>query len=286
MSETKLYICGTPIGNLEDISLRALKILKKVDYIAAEDTRRTQNLLNHYEIDAELISYHEHNEEEKSTKIIQMLKSGQEIALVSDAGMPGISDPGYKLTSLADEEGIRVVPIPGPTAMTAALVASGLPTDKFVFEGFLPRKEKQRQERLKELSAETRTLVFYESPYRLKDSLQNMLDILGDRKIAVWREITKKFEEKISGQVSEVLGHFEDEDPKGEITIVLDGLDADQLHYKEAAWKDLTILEHLQLMMDKGVTKKEAVKLVAKERGLPKREVYEEAIVIDAQVKK
>lgn len=286
MSETKLYICGTPIGNLEDISLRTLKILKKVDYIAAEDTRRTQNLLNHYEINTELISYHEHNEEEKSAEIIGMLKSGQEIALVSDAGMPGISDPGYKLTSLADKEDIRVVPVPGPTAMTAALVASGLPTDKFIFEGFLPRKEKQRQERLKELSAETRTLVFYESPYRLKDSLQNMLDILGDRKIAVWREITKKFEEKISGQVSEVLSHFEDEDPKGEITIVLDGLDADQLHCKEAAWKDLTILEHLQLMMDKGVTKKEAVKLVAKERGLPKREVYEEAIVIDAQVKK
>ncbi|MBM7623936.1 16S rRNA (cytidine(1402)-2'-O)-methyltransferase [Sporohalobacter salinus] len=286
MSETKLYICGTPIGNLEDISLRALKVLEKVDYIAAEDTRRTKNLLNHYEIDAELISYHEHNEEEKSAEIIKMLKAGQEIALVSDAGMPGISDPGYKLTSLADKEDIKVVPIPGPTAMTAALVASGLPTDKFVFEGFLPRKEKQRQERLKELSSETRTLVFYESPYRLKDSLESILNILGDRKIAVWREITKKFEEKVSGQVSEVLNHFEEEDPKGEITIVLRGIDSAQLHCKEAAWKELTILEHIKLMMDKGITKKEAVKLVAEERGLPKREVYEEAIVIDAQVEK
>lgn len=283
MGESNLYICGTPIGNLEDISLRTLRILKEVDYIAAEDTRRTQNLLNHYEVNTSLISYHEHNEEERGRQIIEKLKSGQEIALVSDAGMPGISDPGYKLVSLADEEGIRVVPVPGPTAMTAALVASGLPTDKFVFEGFLPRKDKQRKNRLKELSAETRTLVFYESPYRLKDSLECILDILGDRKIAVWREITKKFEEKISGKVSEVLSHFKAEDPRGEITIILDGLDLDEIHQKEAAWKDLSILEHVKLLMDKGVTKKKAIKLVAKERGLPKREVYEVAIEIEVK---
>lgn len=283
MGKGKLYICGTPIGNLEDISLRTLKILKEVDYIAAEDTRRTQNLLNHYDVETSLISYHEHNEKERSPQIINKLKSGKEIALVSDAGMPGISDPGYKLVSLADEEGIRVVPVPGPTAMTAALVASGLPTDKFVFDGFLPRKDKQRKDRLKELSAETRTIVFYESPYRLKDSLECILDILGNRKIAVWREITKKFEEKVSGKVSEVLAHFEKEDPKGEIMIVLDGLDLDKVHKKDAAWKDLSILEHLRLLIDKGVTKKKAIKLVAEERGLPKRDVYEEAIEIDAK---
>ncbi|KXS45835.1 MULTISPECIES: 16S rRNA (cytidine(1402)-2'-O)-methyltransferase [unclassified Candidatus Frackibacter] len=283
MSRGNLYICGTPIGNLEDISLRTLRILKEVDYIAAEDTRRTQNLLNHYEIDTPLVSYHEHNEEEMSEKIIERLKSGEEIALVSDAGMPGISDPGYKLTSLADKEDIRVIPVPGPTAMTAALVASGLPTDKFVFEGFLPRKGKQRKDRLKELSAETRTIVFYESPYRLKDSLQNMLDILGDRKIAVWREITKKFEEKIAGKISEVLSHFETKNPKGEITIVLDGVNLKKFKQKDAAWKELSILEHVELLMDKGVTKKEAIKLVAKERDLPKSEVYEEAIAINVK---
>jgi 16S rRNA (cytidine1402-2'-O)-methyltransferase len=281
MKKGELYICGTPIGNLEDISLRALRILKEVDYIAAEDTRRTQNLLNHYEIATSLISYHEHNEAEKSVKIIDRLKSGQKIALVSDAGMPGISDPGYKLISLADEEEIKVIPVPGPTAMTAALVASGLPTDKFIFEGFLPRKDKQRKDRLKELSAEPRTIIFYDSPYRLKDSLEYMLDILGDRKIAVWREITKKFEEKVSGKISEVLNHFKENEVKGEITIILDGVNLAKIHKKDAAWKDLSILEHLKLLMDKGVSKKKAIKLVAGERGLPKREVYEEAIAIE-----
>ncbi|MGM0471055.1 MAG: 16S rRNA (cytidine(1402)-2'-O)-methyltransferase [Bacillota bacterium] len=284
MSEAKLYICGTPIGNLEDISLRALRILQEVDYIAAEDTRRTQNLLNHYDIDTSLISYHEHNEEERSKEIIDRLQSGEQIALVSDAGMPGISDPGYKLTSLADQEGIRVVPIPGPTAMTAALVASGLPTDKFIFEGFLPRKDKQRQERLKKLSAETRTIVFYESPYRLKESLEHILEVLGDREIAVWREITKKFEEKVSGTVSEVLEHFRNNQPQGEFTIILDGMDSEELNYKEEVWKDLSILEHVKLLMDKGVSKKRAIKLVAKERNLPKRDVYKEAIAVDARV--
>ncbi|SJZ75750.1 16S rRNA (cytidine(1402)-2'-O)-methyltransferase [Selenihalanaerobacter shriftii] len=285
MDKGNLYICGTPIGNLEDISLRTLRILKEVDYIAAEDTRRTQNLLNHYEVETSMVSYHEHNEEKRSLQIIERLKSGENIALVSDAGMPGISDPGYKLVSLVDKEGIRAIPVPGPTAMTAALVASGLPTDKFIFEGFLPRKSKQRKDRLKELSPETRTIVFYESPYRLKESLESILDILGERRIAVWREITKRFEEKVSGKVSEVLAHFEAEDPKGEFTIVLDGIDVDQIQQKDAAWKGLSILEHLELLMDKGVTKKEAIKLVAKERGLPKREVYEEAIQIEVNKK-
>ncbi|MCK8824495.1 16S rRNA (cytidine(1402)-2'-O)-methyltransferase [Fuchsiella alkaliacetigena] len=280
-----LYICGTPIGNLEDISLRALKILKQVDFIAAEDTRRTQNLLNHYEIDTSLISYHEHNEEKKGPQIIDRLKSGQDIALVSDAGMPGISDPGYKLTALADQAGIRVVPIPGPTAMTAALVASGLPTDKFVFEGFLPSKSKQREKRLRELGAEGRTIVFYESPYRLKECLSSILDVLGNRKIAVWREITKKFEEKIAGTVKEVLTRFEEESPRGEITIVLDGADLDKIQNKDAGWKHLSILEHLQLLMEKGVTKKKAIKIVAQERDLPKREVYEVGIQLDAKLK-
>ena len=285
MGAGNLYICGTPIGNLEDISLRALKTLKQVDFIAAEDTRRTQNLLNHYEIDTSLFSYHEHNEEKKGPEIIDRLESGQDIALVSDAGMPGISDPGYKLTALADQAGIRVIPIPGPTAMTAALVASGLPTDKFVFEGFLPSKSKQREKRLRELGAEGRTIVFYESPYRLTECLNSILDVLGNRKIAVWREITKKFEEKIAGTVKEVLTHFEEESPRGEITIVLDGADLDKIQNKDAGWKHLSILEHLQLLMEKGVTKKKAIKIVAQERDLPKSEVYEVGIQLDAKLK-
>ncbi|QTL96649.1 16S rRNA (cytidine(1402)-2'-O)-methyltransferase [Iocasia frigidifontis] len=275
----RLYICGTPIGNLEDISLRALKVLKKVHLIAAEDTRRTRNLLNYYQIKTSLKSYHEHNERERTGELISLLKEGKDIALVSDAGMPGISDPGKVIFKAAVEEGIELIPIPGPTAAISALVVSGLRMDRFVFEGFLPRSGKERKQRLAAIKGEERTVIIYESPYRLRDTLQELLDLLAERKVAVVREISKVHEEKVYGQVEEVLSFYADQEPKGEFVIVIEGRPAPE--FSKEGWEDMTVLEHLKLIMDQGVSKKKAIKEVALIRGLPKRKVYSEAVVID-----
>ncbi|MTI58923.1 MAG: 16S rRNA (cytidine(1402)-2'-O)-methyltransferase [Firmicutes bacterium] len=275
----RLYICGTPIGNLEDISLRALKVLKKVHLIAAEDTRRTGNLLNYYQIKTSLKSYHEHNERERTGELISLLKEGKDIALVSDAGMPGISDPGKVIFKAAVGEGIELIPIPGPTAAISALVVSGLQMDRFVFEGFLPRSGKEREQRLAEIKGEERTVIIYESPYRLKDTLQELLGLLAERKVAVVREISKVHEEKVYGQVEEVLSFYADKEPKGEFVIVIEGRLAPE--FSKEGWEDMTVLEHLKLIMDQGVSKKKAIKEVARIRGLPKRKVYSEAVVID-----
>ncbi|WP_018248314.1 16S rRNA (cytidine(1402)-2'-O)-methyltransferase [Orenia marismortui] len=277
MSDGKLYICGTPIGNLDDITLRALNILKEVDLIAAEDTRHTQKLLNHYQIDTKLTSYHEHNAEHKSKELLKKLKAGLNIALVSDAGMPGISDPGYRIISLLRSEGMRVVPIPGPTAMTSALVISGLATDRFAFEGFLPRKNSDRKSYLENLKNEERTLVFYEAPHRLIKALGDILAVLGDRRAVICRELTKKFEETIDGNISELIELFKNNKPRGEIVLVLEG---GKVKNEGEAWKDLSILEHLESLMEEGLTKKKAIKEVAKLRSLPKSEVYQIGIKI------
>jgi len=218
-----LYIVSTPIGNLSDITLRAIETLKQVDLIAAEDTRHTGILLKNYGITTPLTSYHDFNKQKKGPELIQKLLSGNSIALVSDAGTPGISDPGYLLINLAIENQIQVVPIPGPAAFISALVVSGLPTDKFVFEGFLPNKSQKRRRRLEELAQEKRSLIFYESPYRLLKFLEEVRQILGDRRICVARELTKKFEEIKRGTVTEVQQYFQQGKIKGELVIVVEG---------------------------------------------------------------
>ena len=218
-----LYLVATPIGNLEDITLRAIRTLKEADLIVCEDTRVTGNLLAHFEIKKPLESFFEHNELVKSQKIVGYIEDGQNVALVTDAGMPAISDPGYRLVREAIERGVKVVPIPGPSAAVTALAASGLPTDQFVFVGFLPQKQGKRQNFLRSLLEEERTIIAYESPHRLQFALQDILEVLGDRQICVARELTKIYEEFVRGSVSEVLERFKDKDVKGEITLVISG---------------------------------------------------------------
>jgi 16S rRNA (cytidine1402-2'-O)-methyltransferase len=224
MSIGTLYLCGTPIGNIEDITLRVLRILKEVDLIAAEDTRVTRKLLTHYQIKTKITTYHQHNKVRKGKYLIDLLQQGRNIALVSDAGMPGVSDPGHDLVCLAIKNKIPIVPIPGPTAILTALVISGLPTRHFTFEGFLPSTRKKRIKLLKKLKQEDKVMIFFESPHRILKTLQDILEILGDRQIAVMRELTKKFEEVIRGRVSEVIDRFNLTPPKGELTIVLSGI--------------------------------------------------------------
>ena len=218
-----LFVVSTPIGNLEDITLRALRVLKEVDLVAAEDTRKTGILLKHHQIKNKITSYHDYNKEKKTPFLIRELKSGKDLAVVSDAGTPGISDPCYYLVREAIKEEIRIVPIPGSSALLSALVVSGLPTDRFVFEGFLPQKKSKRVKRLKELSSEKRTLIFFESPHRLIRTIEDLKEMFGERRIVVARELTKKFEEIIRGKISDVENHFEIKGVKGEMVIVVEG---------------------------------------------------------------
>jgi len=273
-----LYICATPIGNLEDITLRALRILKEVNYIAAEDTRHTLKLLNHYGISKPLISYHEHNQRERGQKIIELLMQGHDVALVSDSGMPGISDPGIPLIDLARQNGIPVTVLPGATASIAALVLSGMDTSRFAFEGFLPREKKDREARLEELKREQRTVIIYEAPHRVLATLRDMLDKLGNRKVAVVREMTKVHEEVIILYIEQMLEHFNEHPPKGEMVLILEGCGHQDIP-DDKAW-NISIEEHIRQYMAQGFDKKEAVKQVAKVRGLPKSEVYKHSIDI------
>ncbi|MGO1369942.1 MAG: 16S rRNA (cytidine(1402)-2'-O)-methyltransferase [Senegalia sp. (in: firmicutes)] len=283
MSQTgKLYICPTPIGNLEDITIRTLNTLKSVDLIAAEDTRHTLRLLNHFEIKKPLTSYHEHNKREKGSILIEKLLNGENIALVSDAGMPGISDPGSDMVKLVIENGLDVDVLPGATASILALILSGFNTEKFVFEGFLPSKSNNRKERLEELKLEYRTMIFYESPHRIKLMLKDLSKVLGNRQIALARELTKRYQEVIRMNIEDVLEKFEKENPKGEFVIVVDGVDKEQIEdIEENLWEDLTIREHILEYMEKGYSKKESIKKVSKERNIKKNEVYKESIDIE-----
>lgn len=274
----KLYICPTPIGNLEDITLRVLNTLKEVDLIAAEDTRHTIKLLNHFQIKKPLTSYHEHNKREKGEVIIQKILNGESIALVSDAGMPGISDPGEDLIKLAIENNIEVTALPGATASILALVLSGLPTGKFVFEGFLPSKGKERREALLNIKLERRTIILYESPYRIKALLDLMLEVLGDRDIALCRELTKKYEEVFRGSVKEAIDKYNEEEPKGEFVVIIQGNSKEE-DIEEKEW-EISIKAHLNMYINEGMSKKDAVKKVAEERGIAKNEVYKESIEI------
>lgn len=269
-----LFVCATPIGNMKDITLRVLETLKEVDLIAAEDTRTTQKILNHYNIHTSCTSYHRHNEQGKSDFLIAELLEGKNVALVSDAGTPGISDPGHFVIKAAIEKGINVVCLPGPAACIAALVISGLEADRFVFEGFLPRNKKLRRERLESLKNETRTLIWYEAPHRLKETLDDLLLLLGNRKIALVRELTKKFEEVKRGSVSQIIQEVKDKEIKGELVLVVEGCKSPEPSSGSNAWKYLGVKEHVALLMEEGMTKKEAIKKVAEQRGLPRRDVY------------
>ncbi|NIN66636.1 MAG: 16S rRNA (cytidine(1402)-2'-O)-methyltransferase [Anaerolineae bacterium] len=261
-----LYIVGTPIGNLEDITIRALRILEQVGLIAAEDTRATGKLLTRYEIETPLTSYWEQNKLTKLEYILGALEQ-KDVALVSKAGMPGISDPGYELIRAALERGIEVLPVPGPSAITAALVVSGLPTDSFTYLGFLPRKKGQRARLLASLTAEQRTIVAFEAPHRLLAALADIRDTLGDRRMAVTRELTKLHEEVVRGAVSEVIQHFEKAPPRGEMTLIIEGA-------AEASWDQGMIEEALVRLKHEGIPGKEAVKEVAKVARRPRNEVY------------
>jgi len=269
-----LYIVSTPIGNLEDITLRALNILRDVQIIAAEDTRHTQKLLQHYNISTAQTSYHDHNKEEKAEILISRLKEGRDIALVSDAGTPGISDPGYYLINRAIGEGIQVMPVPGPTASIAALSISGLPTDAFVFEGFLPAKKTARQKKLRELSTERRTLILFEAPHRLTSTLRDIAEVLGDRKIVLTRELTKVFEEVIRGRVSEVIAKVEGRRLKGEMTLLLEGVQGEA-----AAGEVPDLHEYLKVLIEeKGLSLKDAVNRASKDLDIPRNRVYKVAL--------
>jgi 16S rRNA (cytidine1402-2'-O)-methyltransferase len=270
-----LYIVASPIGNLEDITLRALRILKEVDLIAAEDTRHTKKLLVHYGIITPLTSYHLHNENAKSASLVQRLSSGCRIALISDAGTPIISDPGFRLVQGAIHAGIPVVPIPGPSALTAVLGASGLPTDRFAFEGFLPARKAERRERLRELREEQRTLVFYEAPHRVKESLQDLLEVLGDRQVVLGREMTKLHEEFIRGSVSELAALAKTKEWRGEMTLVVRGAIGDRVSKTD---RDRDLRSEIKKLRKEGMRVKEIAELLGERFSLPKREVYRLAL--------
>lgn len=279
-----LYLCATPIGNLEDITLRALRILKEVDLVAAEDTRHTRKLFSHFDIHTPLTSYHEHNSLSKGPDLVEQLLAGKNVALVSDAGLPGVSDPGERLVTLAVSRGIKVVPVPGPSASLAALVVSGLPTARFCFEGFLPSRGKDRRKRLEELQWEKRTLVIYEAPHRLGAALSDMEEYMGGRQVCIARELTKKFEELWRGSLEEAVLKFRNKPPRGEITLVMEGRpdsgEAEDTREKGPGGGDGLPpgedgLRAMVLDLEQGgMSRREAIKEASRMAGVPKRLVY------------
>ena len=272
-----LYLVATPIGNLEDITLRALRVLKEADQIAAEDTRHSRGLLTHFEIHAPLTSYHEFNKFEKAEVLIAALKEGQNIALITDAGTPGISDPGEVLVCRCYDEGIPVIPVPGPAACIAAVTTSGLPCRRFAFEAFLPREKQEREAILGELKKETRTIVLYEAPHHLKKTLAQLSETLGaNRRITLCRELTKVHEEKWRTTIGEAALRYEEEDPRGEYVLVIEGRPMEEAAAEAAAdWQDISIEAHVQQYLDAGMDKKSAMRQVAKDRGMSRRDVYQ-----------
>lgn len=272
----KLYLCATPIGNLEDITLRVLKTLKEVDLIAAEDTRHSIKLLNHFEIKTPMTSYHEFNKIDKARYLVEQLRNGLNLALITDAGTPGISDPGEELVKQCYEAGVEVTSLPGPAACVTALTLSGMSTRRFCFEAFLPTDKKERQWILKELQTETRTVVVYEAPHRLTRTLEELMGALGNRRITICRELTKRYEEAYRTTFSEALDRYGTEEPKGECVIVIEGVSILSLrNEQERAWGELSIEDHMERYESGGIDRKEAMRLVAKDRGISKRDVYQ-----------
>ena len=271
----KLYLCATPIGNLEDITFRVIRTLKEADVIAAEDTRNSIKLLNHFEIKTPLTSYHEFNKYDKAKVLVNRMLEGENVALITDAGTPGISDPGEELVKQCYEAGIEVTSLPGAAACITALTLSGLSTRRFAFEAFLPSDKKEKAAILEELKTETRTIIIYEAPHRLKKTIAELFSALGNRRMTVVKELTKLHENVFLTSFLEALAYYEENEPRGEFVLVIEGKKIEELKKeKEASFNEMDINEHLKLYMDKGMDKKEAMKAVAVDRGIPKREVY------------
>ena len=269
----KLFLCATPIGNLEDITFRVLRTLKEVDLIAAEDTRNSIKLLNHFEIKTPMTSYHEYNKIEKGHYLVGLMQQGQQIALITDAGTPGISDPGEELVAMCHEVGIPVTSLPGPAACITALTMSGLPTRRFAFEAFLPTDKKEKQAVLEELKEETRTTILYEAPHRLVRTLEELYETLGERRVTICRELTKKHETAFLTTLSQALSYYKDNDPKGECVIVMEGRSRREMEEeKQREWENMTLEEHMEIYENQGMNRKDAMKAVAKDRGVSKRE--------------
>lgn len=272
----KLYLCATPIGNLEDITLRVLNTLREVDLIAAEDTRHSIKLLNHFDIKTPMTSYHEYNKVEKARYLVEQMTKGLQVGLVTDAGTPAISDPGEELVRQCYEAGVEVTSLPGPAACITALTLSGLSTRRFCFEAFLPADKKERRWILKELEEETRTIILYEAPHRLLRTLEELLEALGDRKATVCRELTKKYETAFQTTLQQALKYYEAQEPKGECVIVVEGKSVGQIKEEQArAFEEMSLEEHMKRYEDQGIERKEAMRLVAKDRGIKKRDVYQ-----------
>ena len=277
-----LYLCATPIGNLEDITYRVLRTLKEVDLISAEDTRNSLKLLNHFEIHTPMTSYHEYNKIEKAYQLVDQLRQGKNIALITDAGTPGISDPGEDLVRIALEEGMSVTSLPGAAACITALTMSGQQTRRFAFEAFLPREKKERAKVLEELKDETRTIILYEAPHHLITTLTQLREALGNRSISLCRELTKKYEDVQKTTLDDVLLYYKDNEPRGEYVLVVEGKDRRELEAEaQRAWEQMTIDEHMAIYEAQDIPRKEAMKLVAKDRGISKREVYQ--ALLDAE---
>ena len=274
-----LYLCATPIGNLSDISERVLETLKNVDIIAAEDTRNSLKLLNHFGIKVPLTSYHEYNKYDKANELIDKMMDGKNVALITDAGTPAISDPGEVLADMCHNAGIRVTSLPGACALITALSMSGMPARRFVFEGFLPSEKKERRRVLEELKNETRTIIMYEAPHHLKSTLTELFETLGDRNITLCRELTKKFEQTIRMRMSEAVKYYENKEPKGEYVLIIEGRSQSLLDEERAdAWRQKDINEHMAIYEAEGLDRKEAMKKVAADRGIPKRDVYRQLL--------
>lgn len=270
-----LYLCATPIGNLEDITLRVLRTLKEADLIAAEDTRNSIKLLNHFEIKTPMTSYHEYNKIEKAYELVHKLKNGQNIALITDAGTPGISDPGEELVRICYESGITVTSLPGACACITALTLSGLPTRRFAFEAFLPRDKKERAAILSSLESETRTILIYEAPHHLRGTLEELYHALGDRRITLCRELTKRYETAFSTTISAAISYYREQEPRGEFVLAIEGRSMQELtKAAQQAWKELPLTEHMAHYESQGISRKDAMKMVAKDRGMTKRAVY------------
>lgn len=275
-SKGTLYLCATPIGNLEDMTFRAVRILKEVDVIAAEDTRNSVKLLNHFDIHTPMTSYHEFNKIDKGQYLVKRLLEGENIALITDAGMPGISDPGEELVRMCRDAGVPVTAVPGACACVTALVISGRPTRRFCFEAFLPTDKKERRAVLEELKTETRTSIIYEAPHRLVKTLQELLNELGDRKITVCKELTKKHETGFDTTLKEAVPYYEQNEPRGEYVLVLEGCSRQQMEQEaKDAWKEMSLGDHMKLYEEQGMNRKDAMKQVAKDRGVGKREIYQ-----------
>lgn len=275
----KLYLCATPIGNLEDITFRVIRILKEVDLIGAEDTRNSIKLLNHFEIKTPMTSYHEFNKYDKAKQLVEMMQEGKNIALITDAGTPGISDPGEELVRQCYKAGIEVTSLPGAAACITALTMSGQKTRRFCFEAFLPKDKKEKAAVLEQLKNETRTIIIYEAPHRLVKTLKELSQVLGNRPLTICRELTKKFEEGFKTTLEGAIAKYEDKEPKGEFVLVIAGKPEEEIEMeKRMQWEDMSIAEHVEHYVNQGNDKKEAMKLVAKDRGVSKRDIYNELV--------